>query len=184
MALGLALLAVAPLLLAAPADERSQMTVPALSIFQGMLRFAEAGDNDKLQKSVTLLGPVLADHERAFGQAHNSTLVDLLSRSADRGSLLRGVRALVASDVVVLLRKLAAAPADRARTFTRTAALEWGLLEGVAIQQDLRVAQSVSARIRDIRDAVDAGDLQDAAGEASKLEGDLSSLFPMPKQGS
>lgn len=181
MGLALLLALVAPLLLATPADDRSQMDVPALSVFQGMLRFAEAGESDKLQRAAALLGPVLAEHELAFGAAQQRAVLDLLAVGGDRGNLLRGVRALVARDVVVLLRKLQAAPAERARTFVRTAALEWGLLEGVALQQDLRIAQSVSAQIRDLRDAVDAGDLRDAVAAVPRVEADLASLFPAPK---
>lgn len=183
MGAGLVVAAVLPLLQVGAADERSRMTVPALSVFQSMLRFADAGESEKVQRSLAVLAPVLADHERVIGQVQHSSLLEALA-DADRSTLRRAVQALVARDVLVLLLNVRAGPAQRARTLVRTASLEWGLLEGVALQQDLRVAESVSARLRDVGNAVDAGDLEDAAALASKLEKDLSALFPAPTRGS
>lgn len=183
MGAGLVVAAVLPLLQVGAADERSRMTVPALSVFQGMLRFADAGEGDKVQRSLAVLAPVLAEHERAIGQAQHASLLEALA-DTDRSSLRRAVQALVARDVLVLLRKVRAGPVERARTWVRTASLEWGLLEGVALQQDIRVAASVSARLRDVKDAVDAGDLQEAASLAAQLEKDLSALFPALNRGS
>jgi hypothetical protein len=176
-----ATLLVAALALAAgPAEpDRSQMGVPAFSVFEGMLRFAAAGERDKIDRSLDLLAPVLAEHDRIFGTG-SSAAVTAAMRTDDKGDIELAVRTLVARDVAVLLRRLAGAPRDRARTWARTAMLEWRLIEGTALARDLRAAQSISLELRDLGDAIGAGDVEEAGTLVPKAEKELLQLFRLP----
>lgn len=104
------------------------MTVPAFSVFEGMLRFAAAGERDKINRSLELLGPILVEHDRALGQGSSAAVTAAL-RNADGAALELAVQVLVARDVAVLLKRLADESRDRARTWARTAILEWRLIE-------------------------------------------------------
>src|SRR5687768_8137621 len=88
---------------AAQSDARNNMSVPPSTIFKSMLRFAETGEWSKLNRSLTLLKPVLAEHEDAFGAAGNQGIVDRI-HSEDPKAALQAVRALVVRDSVVLMR--------------------------------------------------------------------------------
>ena len=155
------------------------MVVPAFSVFEGMLRFAEAGERDKINRSLELLGPVLAEHDRVLGPGASAALTAAF-QSSDTGVLKRAVQALVARDVAVLLRRLAGATRDRARTWARTASLEWRLIEAAALARDLRAAQSISGGLRDVGDAVDAGDRDEAGALVPKAEKEILQLFRPP----
>ena len=82
--------------------------------------------------------------------------------------------------MAVLLRRLPGAPRDRARTWARTATLEWRLIEGAALARDLSATQSISGGLRDLGDAVDAGDLDEMGGLVAKAEKELLQLFRLP----
>jgi hypothetical protein len=158
----------------AAAQDRSQMDAPAFAVFERMLRMAGAGEREKIERSLQVLAPVLAEHERAFGAGSGNLIADAL-RNADTASIERAVQALVARDVVVLLRRLTGATRDQARTWARTAVLEWRLIESVP--RDLRAAQAISKGLRDVSEAVEAGDLGEARSEAARVEKELLQLF-------
>ncbi|MGE0454743.1 MAG: hypothetical protein AB7O37_10450 [Vicinamibacteria bacterium] len=165
---------------AGQADERTRMQVPPLAIFESMLRFAEGGEADKIARSLELLAPVLAQHAARFGAEQQQALLSSLAQP-DAGGLAQAVRQLVARDILVLLAALQAAPAPRARTIVRTAALEWSLIEPAALKEDARVAQGISALLRDVREAVEAAALREAAPELRRLERGLTSMFSAPR---
>jgi hypothetical protein len=157
-------------------DARSRMSVPPPTVFQGMLRFAAEGEAAKLERSLDLLGPVLAEHERVFGQEATRALIDRL-RGSDRTRLVGAVRLLVARDIVVLLRDLPGAPRPRAQTLLRTAMVEWRLLEGAALGIDLRHAQSVSRLLRDVEAAVESGQAEEIGPLVERIEKELLRLI-------
>jgi hypothetical protein len=156
--------------------DRSSMAVPPLRIFEGMLRLAEAGDLERMRLSLDLLAPVLAEHERVLGaeRAEGSAL----AQASDAAEALRGVRRLVARDVVVLLRGLQDAPTDRARTRLLTASLEWRLLEPVVMRVDARAAQGISARLRDLGEAIAQSDRAAVSSVVDRLEAELRKAVP------
>ena len=154
-------------LLIQPLD-RSRLPVPPARIFESMLRLAEEGDLERVRRSMEALAPVMAEHERVLGAAEHGETTTLL-RSAEKDVVLRGVRRLVARDVIVLLRSMPDAPPDRARTLLLTAALEWRLLEAAVARRDMRSAQGISARFRDLSAATSEGD----SGAIGALVGDV-----------
>lgn len=65
------------------------------------------------------------------------------------------------------------------RTLMLTAALEWRLVEPAALQADLRVAQEISAQLRDLSEAVEAGDVGGSSRAVSQSEKALLGLFTL-----
>jgi hypothetical protein len=157
-------------------EDRSRTQVPALQVFEGMLRQARAGEREKVSRSLDFLGPVLADHQRVFGPERVRDLVEAI-RGSERAAQEAAVRTLVARDVIVLLRRLEGASVERSRTWSRTAAFEWRLLEPAALALDLRLAQSVAGGLRDVVEAVDSGDIHAAGRGVARIETDLVRLF-------
>lgn len=152
------------------------MSVPAFPVLEGLLRFASAGEADKIERSLQLLSPLLAEHERLLDPPGSGAAVAAL-RSGESARLEAAARSLIAHDVIALLRRLDPATPDRSRTWARTAVLEWRLIEGAAIGRDLRGAQAVAAAFRDLVDALEAGDLDEARAAVLPVEKALKAFI-------
>jgi voltage-gated potassium channel Kch len=159
-----------PLLLQ-PVD-RSRLPAPPARIFGDMLRFAEEGDLERVRRSLDVLAPLLAEHERALGTTERAETTALV-RSGDRAEALRGVRRLVARDIIVLLRSMESASPDRMRTLLLTAGVEWRLVEPAVAREDVRSAQAISARFRDLSSAIGEKDMEGAGALVRGVENDL-----------
>jgi len=157
-------------------NKRSGVAAPPYKVFEGMLGYAVDGDTARVQRSLELLGPVLTEHLDALGPAERESLLVPLG-SAERRTLVAGVRRLVARDVIVLLRGLATSPPDRARTSVRAAALEWALLQPSAAQADAPAARALELRLRELTATVDAGNLAAAPAMVAAIERTLRALF-------
>jgi hypothetical protein len=172
---GLVFLAGAPAW--AQSDARNQMGVPASTIFKSMLRFAASGDASKVEKSLDLLKPVLGEHEAAFGAASAGAVVDRIRKSKSEKSVLTAVRELVARDAAVLLRPVATAPLDRARTLSRTSVLEWRIVEDDVRQADARRADEVEAAFHALFESIETRDETQIHAASARVEKELLALF-------
>jgi hypothetical protein len=159
--------------LRAQSQERNQMSVPPSTIFKGMLRFALEGESEKMRRSLDMLKPVLEEHESTFGRAAASALLGKL-RSPDPQTALGAVRLLIARDVVLLLRAVPSAALDRARTLSRTAALEWRILaEESAAKSRPDAARSIESAFKELFGGVEARDGGRVTALAASLEKDV-----------
>jgi hypothetical protein len=153
--LALASLLGAALLLQQPAPAPAA-GVPAYTIFQGMLRFAEEGATDKLLRSVELLAPRLAEQERLLGPRDIAGEFARARTTAEQRSV---VEVLVARNVAALLEAAGGeASAARRRTLVKTARLEWGLVEAAWVRGDQRRGFELAALFRDAGAAAQAED--------------------------
>lgn len=164
-----------PLLLQ-PLD-RSRLPIAPPTVFEAMLRQAEQGELERVRRSMDVLAPVMAEHERILGATERREVAARVL-TPDRNAALRGVRRLVAMDVIVLLRSMRDAPSQRARTLLLTAGLEWRLVEPAVAQVDARSAQAISARFRDLASGMNDGDLGAVGALAGRIEADLRVALP------
>jgi hypothetical protein len=156
--------------LGAQSQERNEMSVPPSTIFKGMLRFAAEGEPEKMRRSLDLLKPVLEEHETTFGRAAANTLIGRL-RSSEPQTAVAAARLLIARDVVLLLRAVPAAPLDRARTLSRTAALEWRILADESVtRNDPAAARTIETDFKDLFQTVEARDKGRASEIAARVE--------------
>jgi hypothetical protein len=161
---------------AAQSAGRNKIGVPASTIFKSMLRFAAAGESDKVERSLELLKPVLAEHVEAYGVSPASAvLVRVRSRETEKA--LDGIRELVVRDAAVLLRPVPAAPLDRARTLTRTAALEWRIVEEDLGKVAPRRTESIAQGFRDLFEAVETRDEAQMRSAVGRVDKALLGLF-------
>jgi hypothetical protein len=164
----------------AQSDERNRMGVPPSTIFKSMLRFVSVGESSKVDRSLTLLKPVLDEHEAAFGVAAVDSLLDRI-KGKDAQKSEQAVRLLIARDAVLLLRSVSGASLDRARTLARTAALEWRIVEEDLAQVDVAsaaAAKKISARFQELFTAVETKQLESIRTLSGRLERDILALFP------
>lgn len=161
-------------------EQRSLMNPAPVTVFEGMLRFASAADFPKLERSLTLLEPVLAEHRAAYGPEGATDGLEGL-KGPTRIDALRAVRLLVARDVVVILRAVPQVAGQRSATLARMAILEWRLVEEAAGQIDLRAAHSISSSMRDLEHAVTNGDKASVRETVPRLEKEILALFTVRK---
>jgi hypothetical protein len=148
-------------------NSRARLGVASQQVFERLLRLSDAGDLDPVRRSTELLAPVLEEHVRVLGSPLTPDVTTLL-RSSDRQPVQRGVRLLVAREVVVMLRgALAASAPDEARTSLKTAGLHWELLRP---QLEAARGRAVSDQLAAIAAALDAGKRQEARAALLKVE--------------
>jgi hypothetical protein len=161
---------------AAQSEARNSMGVPASTIFKSMLRFAATGEWVKVEKSLDLLRPVLGEHTVVFGNARSNAMLDHI-RSRNTDTVIDGIRQLVVRDAVVLLRAVPGAPLDRGRTFSRTAALEWRIVEEDVRQTDAHRADVIAGGFQVVFDAVETRDDARIRIATGVIEKDLLELY-------
>jgi hypothetical protein len=179
-----AVLAAAGLILCASArpahaqsDERNRMGIPASTIFKSMLRFAAIGERSKVDKSLGLLKPVLAEHETHFGEDAVAPLVKRM-QDRDTGTAERAIRSFVARDAVVLLRAIPEAPLDKARTLSRTAALEWRIVEESVARENPTAAESIAALFQKLFATIEKRYPDALRTVVDRAEKEILALFP------
>lgn len=151
-------------------NSRARLAVVPHQVFERMVRLSETTDLDPVRRSAELLEPLLKEHARVLGNPLRPDVTELL-RSPDPTAVRRGVRLLVAREVVVLLRgAIVARTSDETRTSIKSAGLHWGLLKP---QLEATKAQAVSAQIASIANALESGRRGEARGLLVRAEGAL-----------
>jgi hypothetical protein len=161
----------------AQSEARNRMGIPPSTIFKSMLRFAAIGERVKVDKSLGLLKPVIAEHETHFGEAAVAPIVKRM-QDRDPRTAEQGIRSFVARDAVVLLRGIPEAPLDRARTLSRTAALEWRIVEEFVTLADPAAARSIAAHFQELFGHIEGRRTSEIQAAVDEAEKDILALFP------
>jgi hypothetical protein len=161
---------------AAQSDARNAMGVPASTVFKSMLRFAAIGEWTKVEKSLDLLKPVLAEHAAVLGNSRSNAVLERI-RSRNTETVQDGIRQLIARDAAVLLRSVPGTPLDRSRTLSRTAALEWRIVEEDVRATDSHRADVIGGAFQVLFEAVETRDDARIYASAGGIEKDLLGLF-------
>lgn len=149
--------------------------VPTYTILEGMLRFADDGAAEKLLRSLDLLAPVLAEHDRLLGPRDIGREIGAARTPIEQRRL---IEILVARDVATLLaRTEREGVAARRRTLVKTARLEWSLVEAAWARRDQRRAFELSAHFRDAGAAAQAEDAEALGRAALQLRMLLDALI-------
>ncbi len=103
--------------------------------------------------------PVLDEHKAFLGPESVESIENSLKGLSPQ-EVSRAVRVLIARDVGILLQGVKESEAERARVRVRNAVLQWRLIELDAVKVDFRATQLLSESFRDLKHAIEDGDIE------------------------